>query len=522
MIWVATGAPILTSDLVAQVDSTGNGSIRLPYTDQPGFADGAGHSVTNWTYRATFSLDGVDSPDVVNFQLPLGPAAIDLDLATPVGSSVGALVDLPSVISVNGQTGVVVIEAGGGAVSSVAGKTGAVTLTRSDVGLGSVDNTADLAKPMSTATKTYVDAAVAGAGGGSGLLSMQTVTTDTTLTTSSANFVKYRATAGGTITLPNDAPAGMGIEVYQADAGAAILAAPPGVALRIAPPGTGFKTPGKYGSVFALCHGGITAVPPTTDMLYRLQGDTLSGSTGAAVTSWADSSGLSLPAATQSVSGNQPTLNTNSGGTGHKGVAFNGSSQFLNLSGSALDLARNRGALTVFVAVVFPSAITNGTRTIFALSTGTSNSSSRVLLGHRDSVSGAPIAGGRRADSNSLASTTGTPIATVQNTILTARYDWTNSDVYLHQNGVLTGSNTSFQTNGSTDNTASQAGVIGANLTGTGEWFQGHILEIIVYASADSSGAIRQAVHSYFKQTYGISSNDAVDGSEWVVSGGVA
>ena len=43
------------------------------------------------------------------------------------------------------------------AVSSVAGKTGAVTLAKADVGLGSVDNTADLAKPISTATQTALD-----------------------------------------------------------------------------------------------------------------------------------------------------------------------------------------------------------------------------------------------------------------------------------------------------------------------------------------------------------------------------
>jgi hypothetical protein len=42
-------------------------------------------------------------------------------------------------------------------VQSVAGKTGAVTLAKSDVGLGEVDNTTDLAKPISTATQTALD-----------------------------------------------------------------------------------------------------------------------------------------------------------------------------------------------------------------------------------------------------------------------------------------------------------------------------------------------------------------------------
>jgi hypothetical protein len=43
------------------------------------------------------------------------------------------------------------------AVASVAGKTGVVTLAKADVGLGSVDNTADTAKPVSTAQQTALD-----------------------------------------------------------------------------------------------------------------------------------------------------------------------------------------------------------------------------------------------------------------------------------------------------------------------------------------------------------------------------
>lgn len=52
-------------------------------------------------------------------------------------------------------------------VTTVAGRTGAVTLTKSDVALGNVDNTADTAKPVSTAQQTAlnlkVDASVAAA-----------------------------------------------------------------------------------------------------------------------------------------------------------------------------------------------------------------------------------------------------------------------------------------------------------------------------------------------------------------------
>jgi hypothetical protein len=42
-------------------------------------------------------------------------------------------------------------------VQSVAGKTGAVTITKIDVGLGNVDNTTDAGKPISAATQTALD-----------------------------------------------------------------------------------------------------------------------------------------------------------------------------------------------------------------------------------------------------------------------------------------------------------------------------------------------------------------------------
>ena len=44
-----------------------------------------------------------------------------------------------------------------GPVRSVAGRTGAVTLAKADVGLGNADNTSDAAKPVSTATQTALN-----------------------------------------------------------------------------------------------------------------------------------------------------------------------------------------------------------------------------------------------------------------------------------------------------------------------------------------------------------------------------
>lgn len=58
--------------------------------------------------------------------------------------------DVEGTFTVNGQPV-------GGAVTSVAGKTGDVLLAKGDVGLGSVDNTSDLAKPVSNATQTALN-----------------------------------------------------------------------------------------------------------------------------------------------------------------------------------------------------------------------------------------------------------------------------------------------------------------------------------------------------------------------------
>ena len=49
----------------------------------------------------------------------------------------------------------------GGTIDSVNGYTGVVNLTPADLGLGNVDNTADAAKPVSTAQQTAIDTAVA-------------------------------------------------------------------------------------------------------------------------------------------------------------------------------------------------------------------------------------------------------------------------------------------------------------------------------------------------------------------------
>lgn len=66
----------------------------------------------------------------------------------------------------------------GGDVMSVAGRTGAVVLTKTDVGLANVDNTTDAAKPVSTAQGTAINARLEKAQNLSDLASVATARTN--------------------------------------------------------------------------------------------------------------------------------------------------------------------------------------------------------------------------------------------------------------------------------------------------------------------------------------------------------
>lgn len=350
-------------------------------------------------------------------------------------------------------------------------------------------------------------------------LSRTPVTADYTVDATTGDIVDVMGSSPVTVTFPNDLD--RAIEVRQRGTGQATVATVVGVGKYAAPPSTGFKTPGRRGSVLGVyCPGTVVTDPPSVNRALRIRADDVTGSNGASVSAVPDSSGQGHPDATCT----GVTLVTNSGGTGHKGLSFNGSSSVMTLSGTALDIARNRGALTVFMALVLPATV-SGARTLLALSTGTSTSATRVLLGHRDSVAGLPVAGGRRQDADSLVSITGTALAGGTSTPigLKACYRWSASDLLLFQGGDQTASTATFQTDGVTSDTRSQAGKIGANSDGAGGFARMELLELLAFWSADLDGSLAESVDSYFAQTYqGIVLSDALAASEWIFSGGVA
>lgn len=119
--------------------------------------------VANLRYQITEDVDGAENPVAYG----VDPVAPGIDLATaarsvtpplPAASFVlSASLGAPSGVATLGSDGLLTASqrpASSGAVTTVAGRTGDVVLTKSDVGLSSVDNTADTAKPVSTAATT--------------------------------------------------------------------------------------------------------------------------------------------------------------------------------------------------------------------------------------------------------------------------------------------------------------------------------------------------------------------------------
>ncbi|MFJ9387687.1 hypothetical protein ACIRON_02630 [Nocardioides sp. NPDC101246] len=144
------------------LDADGDLSMVVPATNDPDL------NPLDFTYRVTYSFPGLGmDPQSFYIEVPEG-GTVNLPAVNPVQQSNGALIveGIPS----GGTTGQVLTKAsgtnydtewadptgggGGGAVTSVAGKTGVVTLVKGDVGLGNVDNTSDANKPVSTATST--------------------------------------------------------------------------------------------------------------------------------------------------------------------------------------------------------------------------------------------------------------------------------------------------------------------------------------------------------------------------------
>ena len=154
-------------DLVAAFVAAGTG-INVSYDDTLGTLT---FSISDLAITNTFTV--ASEVAMLALTAQRGDVAVRSDLsstfilAAEPASTLGNWVLLPtptdSVLSVNGQTGAVTISTSTiGAVPTTRqvnghALTGDVTVTKSDVGLGSVDNTSDTNKPISTATQAALD-----------------------------------------------------------------------------------------------------------------------------------------------------------------------------------------------------------------------------------------------------------------------------------------------------------------------------------------------------------------------------
>lgn len=174
LVWLATGSPGIGLVAPFPADSGLEHSIAIPVTDEAGWGDGNGNVIDvsgnaqSHLYEITVSYLR-DSQVILKspskwIALPTGDGSpIDLDNMIPVSGTGGVSISIPDSWTgqiIDLQERVDEIEAngggggGGGAVSSVAGRIGAVTLTKSDVGLANAENTSDANKPVSTAQAT--------------------------------------------------------------------------------------------------------------------------------------------------------------------------------------------------------------------------------------------------------------------------------------------------------------------------------------------------------------------------------
>lgn len=311
-------------------------------------------------------------------------------------------------------------------------------------------------------------------------------------------------------------PAGAVVGLANINTGVVTLALASGVSVIPADGKMRLATQGATGRLRKL--PGSSAAQPATLKLLDLNADTLTGAEGSAVTSWPDSSGNSLPAATPPAVANQPVLRLNSL-NGHNTIAMDGGNDYFTLSGAMLALAQNRGQLMLSIVYVYPTAAAT-TKTLFSLSTGTSAAAVRAQLYHREPGAAALGAGARRLDTDAAGQFIAGGASTVGSTgeVLTACFDWGNRVLTIYKNGTQVATTTTLQTAGNTSNTPSLAGVIGANLAGTSEFFLGRYARIIAHGSVDPT--LRLQLHTYLQAQYAIPMADVAGAADvWLKEG---
>lgn len=146
---------ILPNTIIAVLDTSGTFAVNLPATDDPDIQP------NGWTYTVSETLAG-GGGRTYDIEVPISAKAAGIDLSdvAPRPASVGtptAFVTLQTF-----QNHVSSVEGGAADWNTLANKPATFppsshTHTKTEVGLANVDNTSDLAKPVSTATQTALN-----------------------------------------------------------------------------------------------------------------------------------------------------------------------------------------------------------------------------------------------------------------------------------------------------------------------------------------------------------------------------
>jgi len=215
------------------------------------------------------------------------------------------------------------------------------------------------------------------------------------------------------------------------------------------------------------------------------------------VTTWYDQSGNARNA-TQSTAANQPRIIT-SGVIdkigGKIGIKPDGSNDFLNIA-TGLNILQNKGYGYIFsVACNTNTSISY----LFFLSNNISGTA-RFLFDFNRSASKTGL-GGRRLDADAFQSIqASTNYSTTALQLHEGRIDYATSDAYIYLNSTQVASNTSFQTNGNTSNTASASfSIFGYS---SSNYMQGYCSEIIFFNTDQSSN--RTGIETNINNYYGL------------------
>lgn len=240
--------------------------------------------------------------------------------------------------------------------------------------------------------------------------------------------------------------------------------------------------------------------PPKAGLLFGIDPDSLELPNGTLIDSIPDMTGVHPPA-TQSVGTQRPTLVHNIMGTTGKGLRFDGGDNLL-LSGSALNLARNKSRLSIFALVSRDSGTTIA-QDILNLLSGTGGT--RTALGG-GATNTQLRAGARRLDADASTYAISTDASYVGSVVkLSAHYEWSAGRVRLYAKTPVVTRGPIDATlpagAGSTSDTPSSAGYIGGSVP-SASW-AGNILSLLVYDSLDNAD-LRAGVEAFWHARYGV------------------